>query len=74
MVANHMAIDPKLFQCQCGYQFHINDWQRLRMLLSGPISVRCPHCQSVMDFMLVHHTVKIGSKPNKDRMEIWKKC
>lgn len=65
-------IDPKLHYCECGYKFHITRWMKLRMLLSGDITYRCPHCGNLMTFRLVYHVVKIGTRQNKDRMEIWK--
>lgn len=68
-----MSIDPKLQYCSCGHQFHITRWQKLQMLLSGSVTIRCPHCQGLLDFKLVYHVVKIGDKPNKDRIEIWER-
>jgi LSD1 subclass zinc finger protein len=69
-----MGIDPKLHYCQCGQTFKPGIYHKLLMLFRGEYSWRCPHCQSVSKFRLVYHVVKIGSKPNKDRMELWQRC
>lgn len=67
-----MGIDPLQHQCRCGYRFHINIFQKLRMLLFGDYLWICPVCHRRIWFRLLYHIVKVESKEmNK---EVWKKC
>lgn len=67
-------IDPKMNYCECGYKWKFNRLDKLLMFLHIRNTVRCPHCGNLMEYKLIYHIVKVGTKPNKDRMEIWKKC
>lgn len=68
-------IDPKLNYCTgCDYTFYVSTLQKLWMLLFGDVIVTCPCCGCRMRFRLVHHTVKVDSKVNKGRLEVWKRC
>ena len=68
-----MGIDPKSFMCQCGQPIQVSDWQRLRMLIFGDITITCSRCQSRLTFRLIHHTVKVGTMVNKDRISLWRR-
>ena len=68
-----MSIDPKLQYCQCGYTWKFSKWELLLMFLGIRNTFRCPQCQAVMEFKLIHHTVKIKSKNVLDE-DIWRKC
>ena len=67
-------IDPTLHYCTCGQTFKPRQYHKLLMLLQGEYSWRCPHCQTMMTFKLIHHVVKIETKPNKELNQLWEKC
>lgn len=67
-----MAIDPKLQYCQCGYSFVPGVLMKMRMLVFGECSWRCPHCHSVLKFRLIHHVVKVDTVSVKERELIWR--
>ena len=67
-----VSIDPKLQYCQCGYTFVPGTVMKMRMLLFGECSWRCPQCHSVLKFRLISHVVKVDTVSIKNRSEVWK--
>ena len=66
-----MKVDPKLQYCQCGYTWKFSRWELLLMFLGIRNKFRCPQCQSVMEFKIIYHTVKLSSERVFDD-SIWK--
>ena len=65
-------IDPKLQYCQCGYSFVPGLFMKIRMLVFGEYSWRCPRCHTVLKFRLMHHVVKVDTVSVKERELIWR--
>ena len=66
-------IDPLMKYCRCGYGFRPGLLMKMRMLVFGECSWRCPQCQTVMTFRLVYHVVKVDVKEVKGKERLWKK-
>ena len=68
-----MSIDPKLQYCQCGYTWKFNKLELLLMFLHLRNTIRCPQCQSIMEYQIIYHTVKMNTRKVLDE-DIWRKC
>lgn len=67
-------IDPKLEYCTtCKCSWRPGLLHKLIMLITGEYIYTCPQCQTRMQYKLIHHVVKTGTEPNKDRMELWRR-
>ena len=67
-----MNLDPKVQYCRCGYQWLPKWYHKIFMLIFGEYNRRCPQCNSVMTFELIHHVVKINTEKGRCS-EIWRK-
>lgn len=65
-----VKINPKQQTCKCGYNFIPSNFFKLRLLLFGDVSVRCPRCNSKLSFRLISHVVKVNTEKCLDE-RIW---
>ena len=69
-----MSIDPLLHYCNCGCSWRPGTIHKIIMLLTGSYVRRCPQCQTVMRFRLIHHIVKVETREIKNRDRIWERA
>ena len=62
-------IDPELHYCRCGETWKPKLPHKIIMLIFGKYDHRCPICNDIMTFELVHHVVKNIWKGDK----LWRK-
>lgn len=65
-------IDPKLHFCRCGCKWKPKLIHKLIMLVFGKYTKKCNQCGASMEFILVHHVVKIKTEEIKNKERIWK--
>lgn len=51
-------IDAKLQKCECGYSWHFNKLDYIRMIIFGRYVMTCPQCQRKHYFKLSCHIVE----------------
>ena len=67
-----MDMDPKAQKCsECGSSWRPGTIHKIIMILHGKYTRRCPQCQTVMTFRLIHHVVKVEQE-HIDKRRIWK--
>lgn len=65
-------IDPKLNKCVCGYSWHFNKLDYIKMIIFGKVIVRCPQCHQKHYYILIYHAVREYNKTSIENKQLEK--
>ena len=75
-----MKIDPLKRKCICGYYWHFNKWDYVKMVIFGSLIYSCPQCHRKHEYKLIYHAIEEydnvksdNNLLNEGKMSIWRK-
>ena len=69
-----VKIDPLKRSCICGYFWHFNKFDYIRMILFGGLTYTCPQCLRKHQYKLIYHAVEeFNPTKNENKLLIDKK-